>query len=402
MNAQPAPQSLEGRDSVPAHTVKLPVYLDNHATTPLDPRVLEEMLPYLQGKFGNAASRSHLYGWEASKAVDLARQQVASLVKAEPDEIMFTSGATESDNLAIKGVAEARRERGRHLVTVITEHRAVLDSCKHLEGRGFEVTRLPVDSDGLIDLDRFRSSLRADTILATIMMANNETGVLQPSAEIGAICRERGILFHTDAAQAVGKVPLDVTKQSIDLLSISAHKLYGPKGVGALYVRKDPDVRLEPQVHGGGQERGLRSGTLNTPGIVGLGKACHLAEHGLPEESCRIAGLRNRLRDRIASELDGVFINGSWQERLPGNLNVSFAGVEGEDLLTALDDIAVSSGAACTSDHKEPSSVLRALGLSDELAQASLRFGLGRFTTQAEVDFASNRVVETVRQLREF
>jgi cysteine desulfurase len=392
----------EGRESAPANPVKLPVYLDNHATTPLDPRVLEAMLPYLQAKFGNPSSRSHAYGWEASKAVEAARDQVATLIGAEPGEIVFTSGATESDNLAIKGVAEARRGRGRHVVTVLTEHKAVLDSCNHLEDCGFEVTFLSVRGDGLIDLDQFRSCLRPDTILATIMAANNETGVLQPTAEIGGICRQRGILFHTDAAQAVGRVPLDVTKQSIDLLSISAHKLYGPKGVGALYVRNGPEVCVAPQIHGGGHQHGLRSGTLNTPGIVGLGKACDLAARGLPEESCRIAGLRNRLRDQILAGLDGVLINGSSEQRLPGNLNMSFAGVKGEDLLTAMDDIAVSSGAACTSDRTEPSNVLKALGLSDEMAQASVRFGLGRFTTEAEVDYASRRVVETVRQLREF
>jgi cysteine desulfurase len=380
----------------------LPVYLDNHATTPLDPRVLEAMLPYLQGKFGNPASRSHSFGWDASKAVDLARQQVADLIGASAEEIIFTSGATESDNLAILGVAEAKGDEGWHIVTVLTEHKAVLDSCKHLESRGCKVTYLPVHTDGRIDPELFRGSLRDDTILVTIMFANNETGVLQPVAEVGAICRERGILFHTDAAQATGKIPIDVKKENVDLLSISAHKLYGPKGVGALYVRKGQVVQVAPQIHGGGHENGLRSGTLNTPGIVGLGEACNLARKELPEESCRIAGLRNRLRDRITSELDGVTLNGSLQHRLAGNLNVSFAGVQGEELLTALDDVAVSSGAACTSDHIEPSYVLKALGLSDELAQASIRFGLGRFTTEAEVDYAAGRVVETVRQLREF
>ena len=386
----------------PATGVQLPIYLDNHATTPLDPRVLDAMLPFLQGKFGNPASRSHSFGWEASKAVDLARQQVAALIGAAPEEIIFTSGATESDNLAIKGVAEASREHGKHIVTVVTEHKAVLDSCKHLEHCGFEVTYLPVESDGLLDLAAFRSALRADTTLVTIMAANNETGVLQPIAEIGAICRERGIAFHTDAAQAAGKVPIDVARQNIDLLSISGHKLYGPKGVGALYVRKSTALQVAPQIHGGGHEHGFRSGTLNSPGIVGLGKACQLAQQELPAESCRIAGLRNRLCDRITSELDGVSVNGSIEHRLPGNLNVSFAGVHGEDLLMALDDIAVSSGAACTSDHIEPSYVLKALGLSDDLAQASIRFGLGRFTTEAELGYAAARVIETVRQLREF
>jgi cysteine desulfurase len=381
--------------------VKLPIYLDNHATTPLDPRVLEEMMPYLSGKFGNPASRSHSFGWEAAKVVDSARERVAKFIGGAADEIVFTSGATESDNLAIKGVAEANRARGRHIITAVTEHKAVLDSCKHLEQWGCEIAYLPVQSDGLIDLDELRRALRNDTILVSIMAANNETGVLQPLAEIGAMCRQRGIVFHTDAAQAAGKTPIDVSRDNIDLLSISAHKVYGPKGVGALYVRRSPDVKLAPQIDGGGHEHGLRSGTLNVTGIVGLGKACDLARAEMPEESCRIAGLRNRLRDRIISQLDGVSINGNMDHRLPGNLNVSFAGVQGEELLTALDGIALSSGAACTSDHVDPSYVLKALGLSDELAQASIRFGLGRFTTQAEVDYAAARVVETVRQLRE-
>lgn len=386
----------------PAAGFQLPIYLDNHATTPLDPGVLDAMLPYLQGKFGNPASRSHSFGWDASKAVDRARQQVASLIGAAPDEIIFTSGATESDNLAIKGVAESNRERGRRIISVITEHKAVLDSCRHLEHCGFDLTYLPVQSDGLIDVGAFRCALSSDTILVTIMAANNETGILQPIAELGAICREHGIAFHTDAAQAAGKVPIDVAAQNIDLLSLSGHKLCGPKGVGALYVRKSPALQVAPQIHGGGHEHGLRSGTLNAPGIVGLGKACELAKNELAEESCRIAGLRNRLRDRIMAEIDGVSINGSIEHRLPGNLNLSFAGIQGEDLLTALDDIAVSSGAACTSDHIEPSYVLKALGLSDDMAQASIRFGLGRFTTEAEVDYAAGRVIEMVGQLRQF
>ncbi len=383
-----------------AAEVHKPVYMDNHATTPLDPRVLEAMLPYLKEQFGNAASRSHSFGWQAGKAVDAARERIATLIGANPDEIVFTSGATESDNLAIKGVAAANCDRGRHIVSAVTEHKAVLDSCKRLEQQGFELTYLPVRSDGLIDLEQLRRSLLDDTILVTIMAANNETGVLQSIAEIGQLCRERGILFHTDAAQALAKVPIDVQKQTLDLASISGHKMYGPKGVGALYVRKAPDVRLEPQIHGGGHEHGLRSGTLNVPGIVGLGEACAIAQEELPEESCRIAGLRNRLQDGILSQLDGVSINGSIDRRLPGNLNLSFAGVQGEDLLTALDDLAVSSGAACTSAHIEPSYVLKALGLSDELAQASIRFGIGRFNTAAEIDYVAGRVIETVRQLR--
>jgi cysteine desulfurase len=381
--------------------VQLPIYLDNHATTPLDPRVLEEMMPYLRGRFGNPASRSHSFGWEAARAVDLARERVGKLIGASANEIVFTSGATESDNLAIKGVAEATRARGRHIVTAVTEHKAVLDSCKHLEQWGCEITYLQVQSDGLIDLNELARALRKDTVLVSMMAANNETGVLQPMREIGALCRERGILFHTDAAQAIGKTPINVRADNVDLLSISAHKVYGPKGVGALYVRKSPEVKLAPQIDGGGHEHGLRSGTLNVPGIVGLGRACDLAWSEMPEEACRIAGLRNRLRDRITSELDGVLINGSTEHRVPGNLNVSFAAVQGEDLLTALDGIALSSGAACSSDHVDPSYVLKALALSDEMASASLRFGLGRFTTQAEVDYAAGRIVETVRQLRE-
>jgi len=381
--------------------VQLPIYLDNHATTPLDPRVLEEVMPYLSGRFGNPASRSHSFGWEAAKAVDLARERVAKLIGGAADEIVFTSGATESDNLAIKGVAEANRGRGRHIVTAITEHKAVLDSCKHLEQWGCEVTYLPVPSDGLIDLNELQRALRNDTVLVSVMAANNETGVLQPIREIGALCRGRGILFHTDAAQAVGKTPINVGADNIDLLSISAHKVYGPKGVGALYVRKSPEVRLAPQIDGGGHEYGLRSGTLNVPGIIGLGKAFDLARAEMPEEACRLAGLRNRLRDRLISDLDGVLVNGSVEHRVPGNLNVSFAGVQGEEMLTALDGIALSSGAACSSDHVDPSYVLKALGLSDDLAQASLRFGLGRFTTREEVDYAAGRVIDTVRQLRE-
>ncbi|HEX6803732.1 MAG TPA: IscS subfamily cysteine desulfurase [Terriglobales bacterium] len=380
--------------------IRLPIYLDNHATTPLDPRVLEEMLPYLQEKFGNAASRSHSFGWEADKAVETARAQVAKLIAAAPEEIVFTSGATESDNLAIKGAAEGNRDKGDHIITAVTEHKAVLDSCRHLEKYGFRVTYMPVHNDGLIDLDDLQRAFSDRTVLVSIMAANNETGVLQPIDEIAKLCRERGVLFHTDAAQAAGKIPLDAEKQSLDLLSISGHKIYGPKGVGALYVRKSPDVKVAPQIDGGGHEHGLRSGTLNVPGIVGLGKACAIASEEMPEESCRTAGLRNRLRDQITSALDGVHWNGSMEHRLPGNLNLSFAGVDGEELLTALDDIALSSGAACTSAHIEPSYVLKALGISDNLAQSSLRFGIGRFNTEAEVDCVAGRVVEVVRQLR--
>lgn len=378
--------------------LELPIYLDNHATTPVDPGVLEEMLPYLSAKFGNAASSSHSFGWDANEAVQIARKRVAELIGGSPDEIVFTSGATESDNLAIKGVTEARRSKGNHIITAVTEHKAVLDSCHRLEKSGFRVTYLPVANDGLVDIAAISGAINDQTILLTIMAANNETGTLQPIAEIGQLCRECGIVFHTDAAQAAGKIPLNVIKQNIDLLSISGHKIYGPKGVGALYVRKGVDVAA--QIDGGGHEHGLRSGTLNVPGIVGLGKAFEIAARHGPEESCRAAGLRNRLRDRLFESLDGLTINGSMEHRLPGNLNVSVAGVEGQDLLTALDDIALSSGAACTSAHIEPSYVLKAMGISDELAQASLRFGIGRFNTEAEIDYTASRVVETVKQLR--
>ena len=379
-------------------TLKLPIYLDNHATTQVDPRVLEEMLPYLSEKFGNAASSSHSFGWAANEAVQVARKRVAELIGGSPDEIVFTSGATESDNLAIKGIAETRRSKGNHIITATTEHKAVLDSCQRLEKSGYKVTYLQVQADGLIDLAQLERAIESGTILVSIMAANNETGTLQPIAEIGTLCRERGVIFHTDAAQAAGKTPLNVVKQNIDLLSISGHKIYAPKGVGVLYVRKG--LELAAQIDGGGHEHGLRSGTLNVPGIVGLGRACEIAmKHG-PEESCRTAGLRNRLRDKIFESLDGVSINGSMEHRLAGNLNVSFAGVEGEELLTALDGIALSSGAACTSAHIEPSYVLKAMGISDELAQASLRFGIGRFNTEAEIDYAAGRVIETVKQLR--
>ena len=382
--------------------LKLPIYMDNHSTTPVDPRVLDEMLPYFKEKFGNAASRSHSFGWAAEEAVETARARVAKLIGATAKEIVFTSGATESDNLAIKGVAEAYREKGNHIITAVTEHKAVLDSCKHLEKHGYRVTYLPVQKDGLIDLDELKHAMDDKTILVTIMAANNEIGVLQPWAEIGVLCRERGVLFHTDAAQAVAKVPIDVNKQNVDLLSICGHKLYAPKGVGALYVRgQNPRVQLSPGIDGGGHERGMRSGTLNVPGIVGLGKACAIASEEMLKESCRVAGLRNRLRDSIMGRLDETYINGSTEHRLPGNLNLSFAHVDGESLLMGLNDVAVSSGAACTSASLEPSYVLKALGLSDDSAQSSIRFGIGRFNTEAEVDYVAHRVVETVSQLRQ-
>ena len=385
-----------------SNELKLPIYMDNHATTPLDPRVLEAMLPYFNERFGNAASRSHSFGWEADQAVETARAQVAKLIGAATNEIVFTSGATESDNLAIKGVAEAYREKGNHIITVITEHKAVLDSCKHLEKNGYSVTYLPVQKDGLIDLQQLIDAISEKTILVSIMAANNEIGVLQPIAEIGKMCHQRGIIFHTDAAQAVAKIPIDVNKQTIALLSIAGHKIYGPKGVGALFVRhKDPEVKLSALIDGGGHEYGMRSGTLNVPGIVGLGKACAIASEEMPKEACHLAGLRNRLRDRIAAAIDNVYINGSMEQRLPGNLNVSFGGVDGDSLMLGLEGIAVSSGSACTSAKIDPSYVLKALGCDDDLATSSIRFGLGRFTTEAEVDYVADRVIQTVRQLRE-
>jgi cysteine desulfurase len=379
--------------------LKFPIYLDNHATTPVDPRVLEAMLPYLTNKFGNAASRSHSFGWAADEAVETARAQVASLISASKDEIVFTSGATESDNLAIKGIAESRRGKGNHIVTLVTEHKAVLDSCKRLEKYGYRVTYLPVQKDGLVDLDQLRGAVNDATILVTIMAANNETGVLQPIPEIGKLCRDHGVIFHSDAAQAIGKIPIDVVQQNIDLLSISAHKAYGPKGVGALYVRDG--IEIAPTIDGGGHERGMRSGTLNVPGIIGLGKACEICHQEMAQESCRIAGLRNRLHEKIKVGLGEIFVNGSMEHRLPGNSNISFAGVDGEELMTAIHDVAVSSGAACTSAHIEPSYVLKALGISDELAQSSIRFGIGRFNNEAEIDYVAGKIIHAVQQLRE-
>jgi cysteine desulfurase len=383
---------------VPAD-VKLPIYFDNHATTPVDPQVLEAMLRYLSSKFGNAASHSHAFGWEAASAVVTARKQIASLIGSSPQEIVFTSGATESDNLAISGVAEACKLKGSHIITVITEHRAVLDTCTQLEKSGWRITRLPVSADGLIDLDQLKASFTPQTILISVMAANNETGVVQPLEEIGVICRERGVLFHSDAVQALGRMPLDVKKINIDLASLTAHKCYGPKGCGALYVR--PGVKVAPIIHGGGHEGGMRSGTLNVPGIVGFGKACEIAQNILPEESCRIAGLRNRLRDRFLAELDEVVVNGSMEHRLPGNLNISFLNVDGEALMTAVKDVAVSSGSACHSDKVDPSHVLKAMGLTDDAAGSTIRFGLGRFNTEAEVDYVAARFVDAVKKLRE-
>ncbi len=382
--------------------VKLPIYMDNHATTRTDPRVVEEMLPYFTENFGNAASRNHEFGWVAEQAVEQARDRIAKLIGATAKEIIFTSGATESDNLAIKGVAEMYKEKGNHIITQAIEHKAVLDTCKRLEKYGFRVTYLPVQKDGRIDLDDLKRAMDDKTILVTIMAANNEIGVLQPIREIGALCHERGVLFHTDAVQAIGKVPFNVIQDNVDIASITAHKLYGPKGVGALYVRrKNPRVQLVAQIDGGGHERGMRSGTLNVPGIVGLGKACAIASSEMAEEAKYLSGLRDRLKDKIMGQLDEVYINGSIEHRLPGNLNISFAYVEGESLLMGINDIAVSSGSACTSATLEPSYVLKALGAGDDLAHSSIRFGLGRFNTEAEVDYVAERVVDTVKRLRE-
>ena len=382
--------------------MKLPIYMDNHATTPMDPRVFQTMAPYFTEIFGNAASRNHSFGWRAEEAVEKARKQIADLVGANSKEIDFTSGATESDNLAIKGVAEMYAEKGNHIITAATEHKAVLDTCKHLEKRGCRVTYLPVLQSGLIDLDMLRESITDKTILVTIMYANNEIGVIQPVAEIGKICRERGVLFHSDAVQAVGKVPVNVIKDNIDLMSITGHKLYGPKGMGALYVRrKNPRVQVTSQMDGGGHERGMRSGTLNVPGIVGLGEACAIAQREMAGEATRLGALRDKLLGMLTADLDEVYINGSMEHRLPGNLNISFAYVEGESLLMGINDIAVSSGSACTSATLEPSYVLKALGAGDEIAHSSIRFGLGRFNTEEEVEYAGNKVVDVVKKLRE-
>src|SRR6266446_5556306 len=382
--------------------MKTPIYFDNHATTPVDPRVLQAMLPYFTERFGNAASRNHAFGWESEKAVENARKQIADLIGANSKEIVFTSGATESNNLAIKGVAEMYAEKGNHIITPATEHKAVLDTCKKLEKHGCRVTYLPLKQDGLVDLDQLRAAITDKTILVSVMYANNEIGVIQPIGEIGKICHERGVLFHTDGVQAFGKVPVNVIKDNIDLMSITAHKIYGPKGVGALYVRRrNPRVQLTAQMDGGGHERGMRSGTLNTPSIVGFGEAAAICQREMAEESKRLAHLRDKLKNKLQAELDEVFINGTMDSRLPNNLNISFAYVEGESLLMGINDIAVSSGSACTSATLEPSYVLKALGVGDDLAHTSIRFGLGRFNTEEEVDYVAGRVIEVVRKLRE-
>jgi cysteine desulfurase len=431
--------------------VKLPIYMDNHATTPLDPRVLDAMMPYLKEDFGNAASRNHVFGWKAEAAVEAARKQVAQLVGADPKEIVFTSGATESDNLAIKGVVDFYRSKGDHIITLKTEHKAVLDSCKRLErmraehldelkmlrlselaGRdvtsdeigtlevkhnldkdevfqrwaakvqaGARVTYLDVKKDGLVDLEELKKAITDKTVLVSIMLANNEIGVVQPVNEIGKLCRERGVLFHTDAVQGLGKVPFDVNAANADLVSITSHKIYGPKGVGALYVRRKPRVRIAPIIDGGGHERGMRSGTLNVASIVGFGKAAELARTEMAEESKRLEKLRNRLLDGLKKKLDMLVINGNMEHRLPGNLNVSFAYVEGEALMMAIKDVAVSSGSACTSASLEPSYVLRACGVEEDMAHSSIRFGIGRFNTEEEVDYVIDLMAKSVSRLRE-
>ena len=380
--------------------LNLPIYLDYSATTPVDPRVAEKMIPYLVGKFGNPASRSHAFGWEAEAAVEEARDEVARLVGADPKEIVWTSGATESNNLAIKGTAHFYSGKGKHLITVKTEHKAVLDTCRELEREGFEVTYLDVLENGLLDLDAFRAALRPDTILVSVMFVNNEIGVIQPIAQIGEICREKGIVFHVDAAQATGKLVIDLGTLKVDLMSFSAHKTYGPKGIGALYVRRKPRIRLEAQMHGGGHERGFRSGTLATHQIVGMGEAFRLAREEMGVENERIRMLRDRLLKGL-SDIDQVFINGDMEQRVPHNLNISFAYIEGESMLMAIKDLAVSSGSACTSASLEPSYVLRALGREDELAHSSIRFTLGRFTTEEEIDYAIKLLHEKIGKLRE-
>jgi len=380
--------------------MKLPIYLDYSATTPVDPRVAQKMIPYLTEQFGNPASRSHAFGWEAEKAVEEAREHVAALLNADPKEIIWTSGATEGNNLAIKGAANFYKGKGKHLITVKTEHKAVLDTVRELERQGFEATYLDPEPNGVLDLDKFKAAIRPDTILVSVMMVNNEIGVIQPIAEIGEVCRSKGIIFHCDAVQAAGKIPIDLQKLKVDLLTVTAHKVYGPKGIGALYVRRKPRVRIEPQIHGGGHERGLRSGTLPTHQIVGMGEAFRIAKLEMAAEGERIRALRDRLLNGF-KDMEEVFVNGDLERRIPGNLNISFNFVEGESLIMAIKDIAVSSGSACTSASLEPSYVLRALGRSDELAHSSIRFTIGRFTTEEEIDYAVKLLRAKIGKLRE-
>ncbi len=378
-----------------------PIYLDYQATTPMDPRVLEAMMPYFTHKFGNSGSRSHAYGWEAEEGTEKARGQVAKLIGADEKEVIFTSGATESNNLAIRGVAEFYKDRKNHIITTVTEHKCVLDTCRHLEQQGFEVTYLPVRQDGLLDLDVLRAAITDKTVLVSVMAVNNEIGVIQPLADIGRICREKKVFFHTDAAQAAGKIPLDVEALNVDLMSISGHKIYGPKGIGALYVRRKPRVRLVPMIVGGGQERGFRSGTLPTPLCVGLGEAAEICMREMDDEAKRLKKLQERMLNGLRAKLTDIVVNGDLEQRIPGNLNISFAYVEGESLMMGIKNLAVSSGSACTSASLEPSYVLRALGVEEEMAHTSLRIGLGRFTTEHEVDTAVDELVRHVKKLRE-
>src|SRR6266446_1471778 len=380
--------------------MKFPIYLDYSATTPVDPRVAQKMIPFLTEQFGNAASRSHAFGWEAEKAVEEAREHVAALLNADPKEIIWTSGATEGNNLAIKGAANFYKGKGKHIVTMKTEHKAVLDTVRELERQGFEATYLDPEQNGLLDLEKFKAALRSDTVLVSVMMVNNEIGVIQPIAEIGEICRTKGIIFHCDAVQAAGKIPIDLQKLKADLLTVTAHKVYGPKGIGALYVRRKPRVRIEPQIHGGGHERGLRSGTLPTHQIVGMGEAFRIAKLEMATESERIRALRDKLLNGLR-DMEEVYVNGDLERRIPGNLNISFNFVEGESLIMAIKDVAVSSGSACTSASLEPSYVLRALGRSDELAHSSIRFTLGRFTTEEEIDYTVDLLKRKIAKLRE-
>ncbi|CAL5369326.1 unnamed protein product [Camellia sinensis] len=400
----PPPSPYDDPNGISMKGVRIsgrPLYLDMQATSPVDPRVLDTMLPYYLSRFGNPHSRTHLYGWESDEAVERARSQVASLINASPKEVVFTSGATESNNISVKGVMHFYKDKKRHVITTQTEHKCVLDSCRHLQQEGFDVTYLPVGSDGIVDLDQLRSAIRPDTGLVSIMMVNNEIGVIQPMDEIGKICRELNVPLHTDAAQALGKIPIDVEKMNVSLMSLSGHKIYGPKGVGALYMRRRPRIRVEPQMNGGGQERGIRSGTVPTPLVVGMGAACELAMKEMEYDEKRINKLQERLLNGITAKLDGVVVNGSTERRYAGNLNISFAYVEGESLLMGLKEVAVSSGSACTSASLEPSYVLRALGVDEDMAHTSIRFGIGRFTTEAEIDRAVELTVQQVVKLRE-
>ncbi|XP_037434176.1 cysteine desulfurase, mitochondrial-like [Triticum dicoccoides] len=399
-----APAAEEDDDAITIKGVRIsgrPLYLDMQATTPVDPRVLDAMLPFYLSRYGNPHSRTHLYGWESDAAVEEARARVARLIGADPREIFFTSGATECNNIAVKGVMHFYRDRRRHVITTQTEHKCVLDSCRYLQQEGFEVTYLPVRPDGLIDVAQLADAIRPDTGLVSVMAVNNEIGVVQPLEEIGRICREKGVPFHTDAAQALGKIPIDVNQMGIGLMSLSAHKIYGPKGVGALYLRRRPRIRVEPQMSGGGQERGIRSGTVPTPIVVGFGAACEIAAKEMDYDERRVSALQQRLLDGIRSKVDDVVINGSMEHRYAGNLNLSFAYVEGESLLMGLKEVAVSSGSACTSASLEPSYVLRALGVDEDMAHTSIRFGIGRFTTEEEVDRATELTVHQVLKLRE-